>query len=71
MLKTILVHINLPVSKYSGHSLRRVIATHALNSGVLGEVIKAKGDWKSLAYLHYLNISQIDRAEFIEKMYKS
>ena len=71
MLKNILVRINLPVYKYSGHSFRRRGATHALNCGVPAEVIKAQGDWKSLAYLHYLNIGQSDRAEFIEKMYMS
>ena len=40
---------------YSGHSFRRGSATHALNCGVPAEIIKAQGDWKSLAYLDYID----------------
>ena len=40
---------------YSGHSFCRRGATHALNCGVMVEIIKAQGNWKSLAYLDYLD----------------
>lgn len=40
---------------YSGHSFRRGGATHALHSGVPAEIIKAQGDWRSLAYLQYID----------------
>lgn len=40
---------------YSSHSLRRGGATWALSCGVPGEVVKCLGDWKSTAYLTYLD----------------
>jgi len=39
----------------SCHSFRRGGATWALSSGVPGEVIKVMGDWKSSAYLAYID----------------
>lgn len=40
---------------YTSHSLRRGGATWALSCGVPGEVVKCLGDWKSNAYLSYLD----------------
>ena len=55
---------------YSGHSFRRGGATHALKAGVPAEVIKAQGDWKSLAYLDYLDLDEAKtRASAISFMY--
>lgn len=60
----------LGLQGYSGHSFRRGGATHALKSGVPAEVIKAQGDWKSLAYLDYLDMDNVkDRANVIGRMY--
>ena len=44
---------------YTGHSFRRGGACHALFSGVPAEMIMAQGDWRSLAYLDYLNIDDV------------
>ena len=54
---------------YSGHSFRRGGATHALSCGVPSEIIKAQGDWSSLAYLDYIHVGQASkRVKFIVKM---
>jgi hypothetical protein len=70
MLKRVLKAIGLSSEHYSGHSFRRGGATHALYAGIPAEVIRAQGDWKSLAYLRYLDTrDSAGRAEFIENMY--
>jgi hypothetical protein len=54
---------------YSGHSFRRGGATHALNSGIPAEVIQAQGDWRSLAYLDYIDTSSpLSRVSHIQAM---
>ena len=40
---------------FSSHSFRRGGATWALSCGVPGEIVKLLGDWKSAAYLVYLD----------------
>ena len=47
--------------EFSSHSLRRAGATWAFKSNVPGELIKIQGDWKSDAYLRYLEISEEER----------
>lgn len=47
---------------YSGHSFRRGGASFALGCGVAGELIMNHGDWRSNAYLRYLDHSVQDRA---------
>jgi hypothetical protein len=42
-------------STFGSHSFRRGSATWALCCGVPGEVVKLWGDWKSSAYLDYLD----------------
>lgn len=60
---------SLGLSGYSAHSFRRGGATLALLCGVPSEVIKAQGDWSSLAYLNYVDImSYPSRASMIGKM---
>ena len=55
---------------YSGHSFQRGGATHALKCGMPAEMIKAQGDWKSMAYLNYLDLDAcVTRAAFIKSMY--
>ena len=59
----------LGLSGYTGHSFRRGGATHALSCGVPTEVIMAQGDWKSMAYLDYLDTSDVKlRAESLSSM---
>lgn len=39
----------------SSHSFRRGSATWALSCGIPGEVVKLLGDWRSTAYLAYVD----------------
>ena len=60
---------SLGLSGYSAHSFRRGGASHALACGVPAEMIKAQGDWRSMAYLDYLDLDSIcRRANHIKKM---
>ena len=69
MLRDVLNKIGLPPGSYSGHSFRRGGASLALKSGISPEMIKAQGDWKSLAYMDYLDISDCkDRAYYMQQM---
>jgi integrase len=43
-------------SQYSAHSLRRGGATWAYQVGLPAETIRAIGDWRSSAYLCYINL---------------
>ena len=54
-------------SRYSGHSFRRGGASFALASGVPGELIKTHGDWRSQAYLRYLD-SSVQQRELVSRM---
>ena len=59
----------LELSGYSGHSFRRGGATHALACGVPAEIIKAQGDWQSIAYLDYIYANNSKRrGKFISAM---
>lgn len=70
MLRQVLTKLNLSTSDFSGHSFRRGGATCGLHAGLPAEVVKAQGDWKSLAYLDYVDQPQgSDRATYISKMY--
>ncbi len=69
LLKSTLVKLNIPISRYSGHSFRRGGATHAVQQGVQPVVIKEQGDWKSLAYDKYLNLDALNgRADLLKPM---
>lgn len=48
---------------YAGHSFRRGGATWALSSNMPGEVIKLLGDWKSDAYMCYIEVPLLSRVE--------
>lgn len=70
MLRHVLSRLNLSTAEYSGHSFRRGGATCGLLAGLPAEVIKAQGDWRSLAYLDYVDQPKgSDRAAYILKMY--
>ena len=53
-LKASLARIGIDHTRYSGHSFRRGGATLAFSSDVAGELIRSHGDWRSAAYLSYL-----------------
>ena len=60
----------LGLSGYTGHSFRRGGATHALQCGIPPEIIMAQGDWKSMAYLKYIDSNHPKaRAQYISSMY--
>ena len=43
-------------TKYSGHSFRRGGATYAFQCNIPADYIKRHGDWKSSAYLRYIDM---------------
>jgi integrase len=57
MLRIILKKLGYDHTEFSGHSFRRSGATWAFSSGVKPLSIKAHGDWKSLAFLQYIHVS--------------
>lgn len=42
-------------SEYSGHYFRRGCASHAFKCNIPAALIKLQGDWKSNAYLRYID----------------
>jgi hypothetical protein len=60
-LKRLLNLAGINADSYSGHSFRRGGATAAFKAGVPGELIQLHGDWKSDAYLQYLNIDMAEK----------
>ena len=57
ILRSLLSKSGYVASNFSGHSFRRGGATFAFKAGVAGELIQMQGDWKSDAYLRYLDFS--------------
>jgi integrase len=55
---------------YSSHSFRRGGASWAFRCGIRGELIQTHGDWKSLAYLKYLEFATDTRKLVSAKMAK-
>ena len=60
ILKNLVSRLGKDPNNYSSHSFRRGGATHAFRSHVPPELLKHHGDWRSDAYLVYLeyNMSQ-------------
>ena len=56
LLRGFLSRLGVPGSKYAGHSFRRGGASWAFTCGARTELIKHQGDWKSSAYLRYLDL---------------
>ena len=54
-LKKVLSLCGVDPKKFGAHRFRRGSATWALCCGIPGEVVKIFGDWKSTAYLSYLD----------------
>ncbi|XP_077985143.1 uncharacterized protein LOC144439784 [Glandiceps talaboti] len=55
-LRSLLDSAGFNSKSYSGHSFRRGGATAAFSAHVPGELVRSHGDWKSQAYLLYLQI---------------
>ena len=54
-LKDLIAGCGLNPVEYASHSFRRGSATWALQCGVPGEIVQHMGDWKSQAYLAYVD----------------
>ena len=67
-LSHLLRHSGLHPQGYTGHSFRRGGATFAFKSGVPGELIKSHGQWKSDAYLRYLQFSPASKLAVTSSM---
>ena len=60
--------VGLPAKDISGHSFRRGGATCAFRAGMPGEMMKFIGDWKSMCYLAYIEMSLMQRLEATRRM---
>jgi integrase len=63
-LTQVLSKVGYDSSLFSGHSFRRGGATWALQCGFPSDVIKILGDWRSDAYLRYIDISPGNHTSF-------
>lgn len=68
-LKQCLQKAGLPYANLSSHSFRRGGAVWALGCGVPGEIVKYMGDWKSTAYLKYLDQIPEDVVDYYRKKF--
>jgi integrase len=68
VLRALTREIGLNNKKYSGHSFRRSGATWAFKAGVRSEAIKTQGDWRSLAYLNYIEITPEQKRQVSTQM---
>ena len=62
-----LANSGVPPHSYSGHSFRRGGASWAFEAGLPGEVIQSLGDWKSQAYLIYLEINLPSKFKWLKQ----
>ena len=67
-IKDAISAIGLRPSAFSSHSFRRGGATFAFQAKVPAELIKSTGDWKSSAYLLYLDLSFQDKVRVSSAM---
>jgi hypothetical protein len=70
-LNELVSELGLPSGKYTGHSFRRSGTTWAFRSGVRSENIRAHGDWRSLAYLQYIQVTPDQRKRVTQQMAES
>jgi len=56
-IRKVIAKVGLDPSLFSSHSFRRGGATWAFRAQVPGELVKVHGDWRSDAYLKYLDFS--------------
>ena len=69
-LKSSITKLGYQASEYSGHSFRRGRASWAFKTGLPGEAIQALGDWKSQAYLMYLDIDLSTKFHYMSQFSK-
>ena len=70
-IKALATRSGLDSSLYAGHSFRRGGATFAFAAGVRGELVQAQGDWRSDAYLAYLELSDVHRVQTSRAMQRA
>ncbi len=70
-LRGLIRELGLPPLSFRGHSFRRGGASWAFSSGVQGELVKLLGDWRSDAYLKYLDSSLEDKLSVSQAMAQS
>ncbi len=70
-LASLLQQAGLSPQGFTGHSFRRGGATAAFKAGVPGELIKSHGQWKSDAYLRYLQFSPESKLEVTSSIARS
>ena len=68
ILKGALSRAGLDYSQFSGHSFRRGGTTWAMKNHFPAEVIKFLGDWKSDAYMAYVDIPLTSRLKYIQRL---
>ena len=68
ILKSHIKKIGYDHHKYSGHSFRRGGATWAMRNHFPAEVIKFMGDWKSDAYMAYIDMPLQARINYSKQM---
>ena len=68
LFRQVLAKCHLDPMLFSGHSLRRGGASWAFHVGVPAELIKLVGDWRSSAYLAYLDISMPKKLAAVKSM---
>jgi integrase len=69
-LKLVLARNGVDSANYAAHSFRRGGATFAYAAGVGDALIKALGDWRSNAYLRYIELSTALRVHAARQMAK-
>ncbi len=67
-IRQMMKKINLEPNSFSSHSFRCGGATWAFSSHVPGELVRVHGDWKSEAYLKYLDLSLEHRLQVAQVM---
>ena len=70
-VRSLLSGSGVDVSQYAGHSFRRGGATWAYQAGLSTETIRILGDWRSQAYMAYLQPDLDNLRKSIESMVKS
>ena len=67
-LKHVLDLCGVDSAFYGSHSLRRGGASWALKCGLNGDLVRILGDWKSNAYMSYLEIPVADKVVLAHRL---
>ena len=68
VLRALTKAIGLNNKQFSGHSFRRSGTTWAFKAGVRSEAIRSQGDWRSMAYLNYIEITPSQKRKVSTQM---